>query len=81
MNIKNIQYVIEEHLKKERQNVVVLSGGLEYHNITIEKLIKQKVWEMETLQKMLIKLKKELVQNHMAIQTKMKFYINARKKL
>jgi hypothetical protein len=40
---------------------VVLSGGLEYHNITIEKLIKQKVWEMETLQKMLIKLKKELV--------------------
>jgi hypothetical protein len=40
---------------------VLLNGGLEYHNITIEKLIEQKVWEMETLQKMLIELKKELV--------------------
>jgi hypothetical protein len=40
---------------------VVLSGGLEYPNIANEELIKQKVWEMETLQKMLIELKKELV--------------------
>ncbi len=40
---------------------MVLSGGLEYHNIAIEELIKQKVWEMETLQEMLIELKKEQV--------------------
>lgn len=60
---------------------MVLSGGLEYHNIAIEELIKQKVWEMETLQEMLIELNKELVYNHKAILTKIKFYMSTRKKL